>query len=109
VSKIKKLTFFTNDTRPIIQMSLIDEGGDPIDLTPVTNISLYVRLMGSTASAFTATDCSVSVATAGTCTYSLPSAFTDAGMYEAQAKILFSDGKPQRTERFHIQVENGRS
>ena len=105
---IPTIILYTGDKYPALQFTLSKrDGSGAFDLTGLT-AKCVIRLQGS-AAIHQSGSCVINSATAATglCTYAISTAFTDPGKYVGQVVVYISSGSPQRSTKFHIDVEEG--
>ena len=99
----QKLLIVEENTAPDIEITL-NRDGDPINLTTVSSIDLYITLDGVVTNSSTA--CSVVDPLLGTIVYTPGlNDFTDPGAYNAEVVITYGDGTIETIyEKFKIQA-----
>lgn len=109
MSRIPSITLYTNDTYPVINITLNkSDGSGPMDLTGAS-AKCYMKLYGGSTNVFSGSqaNCTITSTVNGTISYTLPSAITDPGPYIGQIVVDFGSGHVQRSERFEVKVLEG--
>jgi hypothetical protein len=97
-------TVVKNDTSFDLQFTAKNQAGTAVDLTSASTVYFKMALPRASACKINKA-CTVSDASNGVCTYTVASTdFNTSGLYEAELKITYSDGKIMRhkMDDFHV-------